>query len=99
MNYQIAGFILIALFLILAFMISLYFSPAYAMTDDSLFDFLLKIYSITIQNNAQNEQIIEKLDWNNCAISHKSSFDYGYENTWKRANSYSDLVEKCGVQP
>lgn len=57
--------------------------------------YVVKIYH-------QNEQIIEKLDWNNCAIQNKSSFEYSFSKEFlkfDRANSHEDLIERCGELP
>ena len=53
----------------------------------------------------QNQQIIEKLDWNNCAISFKSSSHfYGDKNVdiigWEEvAHNNQELEEFCGERP
>lgn len=54
----------------------------------------------------QNEQIIEKLDWNNCAISYKDTWQYEYYRSgpsiWDTeitATNFKELVEFCGEMP
>jgi len=52
----------------------------------------------------QNKLIIEKLDWNNCVISHKSTWGYMFETSWVKTSSsgitsYEKLTTVCGEMP
>lgn len=56
---------------------------------------LLENQQVIIENQ---EQIIDKIDWNNCAISYKETRSYQYKD-WSHVNRYSEIVEKCGERP
>ena len=52
----------------------------------------------------QNDRIEEKLDWNNCALSHKRTYGYTHDEIWMSSstdgeNNYKQLIEKCGAMP
>lgn len=64
--------------------------------------------SVSMNGECHNEilknqrLIIEKLDWNNCAISHKDARGFGHINVWTNedtARNYEDLVKLCGERP
>jgi len=68
--------------------------------NDRNIDILCYVINIYEQNNT----IIEKLDWNNCALSHKKAFGYSFEEKWitsssDRSHNYKQLVEDCGEIP
>lgn len=51
-------------------------------------------------------EIIDKLDWNNCVISHKATWGYLYDSQPKafevyngKDNTYTELVKSCGEMP
>ena len=58
-----------------------------------------------VEIHEQNELIIDKLDWNNCAISHKDTHGYTYKHGSfmspidDNANNYEQLIYLCGEMP
>ena len=53
----------------------------------------------------QNDQIIEKLNWNNCAMQYKNTYGYNDPDNisvWSDkaiADNYKELVKFCGEMP
>ena len=67
-------------------------------------DGIIILICYATQIHDQNKEIIEKLDWNNCAISYKTARNYAYEYgsfgmASERAHNYKELVEYCGELP
>ncbi len=94
------------------------FPPAYAEIFESWWDKkdgsfeaigtdLDQSYHVTILQT--QSLLMDKIDWNNCAIAHKATRSYVYMNNpddeWfqpyqlQTAYTYNDLVEYCGEIP
>lgn len=73
---------------------------------------LIKLLCWVEEIHEQNNEIIDKLDWNNCAMKYKMTKGYygatGVLNEYgngmihtkvQNANNYEELVELCGEMP
>jgi len=98
-NLKLLVFVGIVLLLV-TFIIAFSTAPIYADGDchDNTVHITLLCYIIMIHE--QNQQIIEKLDWNNCVLLAKETQGYNapFVTGWSEQLP-SDLMDECGDMP
>lgn len=104
--FNLKFLILIGLVIFTAVFAYAYYMLPFVYAEGEGCPFIVASWSICFnQLNDRLDRIEKKLDWQNCAISHKSAYNYAVNgdsfivSNDDRSNTLNELIDQCGDLP